>query len=139
MEKVEINKPIILKNKILLPQSIFEGSKIYEHGVEIKFRCSSCAIDNSFILDSNSGNLLDDLFLKRKLISKDEILRNHIAKESTKIYRHLGEVMIFPNLSALYLFLRCVNCDAIFMVTFSFGESQPGRNICYISGLWQIE
>ncbi|MDI9882795.1 hypothetical protein [Flectobacillus longus] len=139
MKKIDINNPIILKNKIELPTNIFEGSTIYEYGVEVKFKCPICQTNNNVIIDDNTGNLLEDLYIRKKLITKKEILKNNIAKESPRIYRHLGELMIFQNLSALYLFSKCNNCDAKFMTSFSFGESQPSRNVCYISGVWLID
>lgn len=138
MQIIDINNPFILKNKIALPTSIFEGNEIYEHGVEVKFNCPSCQTNNILKIDSKSGCLLDDLYLQKKLITKDEILNKHIAKESPKIFKHLGELMIFQNLSALYVFSICDNCGTKFIIAFSFGESQPSRDICYISGVWLI-
>ena len=68
-----------------------------------------------------------------------KFLKKQNAKESPKIYKHLGQFMIFQNLSALYLFSICDNCGAKFMIAFSFGESQPCRDVCYISGVWLID
>jgi hypothetical protein len=139
VKNIEIHNPIVLKDKVLLSINIVEGKKIYENGVEINFECPNCKSNNSFIINNDSGELLDNLFLKKKLITKDEIIKKHVAKESPKIYRYLGELMIFQNLSVLYSFLKCNNCEDNFIVVFSFGESQPSRDVCYISGLWKIE
>ena len=119
MKKIDINNPIIIKNKIALSTSIFEGKEIYEQGVEVKFKCPNCQINNSLKIDNDSGSLLDDLYIRKKLITKEEILKKQIAKESPKIYKHLGQFMIFQNLSALYLFFICDNCGAKFMIAFS--------------------
>ena len=138
MKNIEITNPIVIKYKILLPKNIFEGSEIYQNGVEVSCKCPNCTIDNSFQLNENSGELLEDLFLKKKLISKADLLKNNVAKEAPKLYKYLGELTVFQNLSALYLFLKCDNCDSKFILVFSFGESQPNRVVCYISGLWLI-
>ena len=139
MKKIDINNPIIIKNKIALSTSIFEGKEIYEQGVEVKFKCPNCQINNSLKIDNDSGSLLDDLYIRKKLITKEEILKKQIAKESPKIYKHLGQFMIFQNLSALYLFSICDNCGAKFMIAFSFGESQLCIFVFYISGVWLID
>jgi hypothetical protein len=85
MKKIDINNPIILKNKIALSTNIFEGSTIYEYGVEVKFKCPICQTNNNVIIDDNTGNLLEDLYIRKKLITKKEILKNNIAKESPHI------------------------------------------------------
>lgn len=138
MNEIKIKGPFTIKNRIPLSRNIFEGALIYQDGVEVKIKCANCLTENSFTLNDNTGDLLDDLFLKYNFVTRQEILKWGIAKENSKINRHLGEMVVFPNLSALYTFLECDVCKTEFIVVFSFGEPQPGRNLCFVSGVWSI-
>ena len=60
MKKIDINNPIIIKNKIALSTSIFEGKEIYEQCVKIKLKCPNCKIKNRKKIGNDSGSLLDD-------------------------------------------------------------------------------
>jgi hypothetical protein len=138
MREVEIKIPILIKNKVLLARNTFEGSYLYQQGATITFKCTCCSDDCNFAINESSGTLLDTL-VSKKIISEIEIIKNGLAKKTSKVNKHIGKLFVFPNLNALYMLLQCANCNMKFIAVFSFGESQPGRQICFLSGIWDID
>ena len=135
MRKIDVCMPIKIGYKILLPKNIYENKS---DDLQISFICNKCMQTSNLLLSSQGVDLLDNLFLIKKIIDKKDLISNGIAKENSKIYSYLGELSIFPNLPALYNFIECSKCNTKYIIVFSVGESQPGRNIFFIGGIWNI-
>lgn len=70
MREIKIIKPITVGNKIPLAKSTFEGPAIYQDGVKVIFSCPNCNTKNSLLINESTGDLLDNLFLKKNIIKK---------------------------------------------------------------------
>ncbi|MEW7292608.1 ankyrin repeat domain-containing protein [Aquimarina sp. 2304DJ70-9] len=124
-------------NKILLPKSDFRESEMFPE-VILKFPCKKCNETNEVkIIPFKTGTSLD-ILTQKKLISKEELIKNGVAKSAAKFQSHLGE-LIFCNLPALYEGFKCSSCSETYLIVFGSGESQPGRMTCQISGIWKVE
>ena len=86
---------------------------------------------NYFAVIKTIANLVN-----KKSIQIEEITKNGIAKLTTKHNSYLGTFCLQNNLPAYYNLIKCD--DKNYIVVFGFGEVQAGRNILYISGIWEI-
>lgn len=80
-------------------------------------------------------SLLENLVLNNSLC-KEDIIKNGMAKLTTKFDKHLGLFTVFPNLTAYYKLFECNESKKTYIIIFGFGESQPGRNLAYVTGIW---
>lgn len=117
-------------NIIPIKQNIYEN--FFENSLE--FVCPDCSekIEINFLYELN---LLENLVVNNSL-SKEDIIKNGMAKLTTKFDKHLGLFSVFPNLAAYYRLFTCSKSSRDFIIVFGFGESQPGRNLAYVSGIW---
>ncbi len=135
---IEINRPFSVLKKILLPTNSFIGSEIYD-GVEIEYSCIECSKKNVVRIDFfKNYDILDSLFKGQNFITKDNLIKNGLALSSKKFQSHLGDLVV-SNFAANYFGFKCPNCNATYITVFGVGESQPGKNECYVSGIWSID
>lgn len=121
-----------IKKNIPIGKNQYED--FYDESLYIDFICpnSNKIISIDVLLNFH---LLENLVNKR-LIQIEEITKNGMAKLTTKHNSYLGIFCVQNNLSAYY---NLINCDdKNYIVVFGFGEVQAGRNILYISGIWEI-
>lgn len=121
-------------SKIHIPQNSYESFN--EDALVVDFTCDNCMSNIKLDLMSNY-HLLENL-VDSGTMSEDEIIKNGLAKLSSKSYKHLGLFAIHSNLPAYYKIIDCMECGYKFIAVFGFGEIQNGRNILYISGIWRI-
>lgn len=121
-------------SKILIRQNIYESFN--EDSLAIDFACGNCL--SNIKLDLMSEYYLLENLVDSGIMSEDEIIKNGLAKLSSKLYKHLGLFTIYSNLPAYYKIIDCLECGYKFIAVFGFGEIQNGRNVLYISGIWRI-
>lgn len=134
----------MIKNKFSLGQRViisrdeFVGDEVYTNMI-LNYNCSNCSETNKVnIIPYNTGRLLDEICSEEKaLISKDELIMSQAAFRRPRSTKHLSE-MVIMNLHARYELLKCENCKESHILIFAFGESQPSRVICKITGVWNI-
>lgn len=71
-------------------------------------------------------------------LSEEEIIKNGLAKLTKRQDKHLGLFTVFNNLPAYYFICTCKDCLESYIAIFGLGESQAGRDIAYVSGVWHI-
>lgn len=74
---------------------------------------------------------------RNEYLSIDKIIEEGLAKKSSAWSSHHGEYLVY-DLPTLYFKQVCHSCKEKFIIVFGLGESQPGKWICKISGVWQI-
>ncbi len=134
---IEINKPFTILSRVLLPKSEYEGTEMFPK-IEFNFYCNHC--HNLIYVEIEpfkTGIALTNLYAQNSFIEKSELLRNGVAKLAKSWQSHLGDLVLF-NIPALYLGLRCMTCKKKYLLVFGCGEVQPGRMLCQISGIWEI-
>lgn len=119
----------ILK-KVIIPKHLFEN--IVGYGNELLFEFVSQEGDKI------KTNLIQEYHLLEKLVTdniltKEDIIKNGIARETTKFNSYLGLFTVFSNLGAYYKIVDK------YVIVFGIGEVQNGRNVMYISGVWEYE
>lgn len=116
-------------SKILIDQNLYEDINFNELFFIFSIQNGSKRIKVNLLQDFN---LSEDL-IEHNVLNKREIIENGMAKETPKFYSHLGNFMVYPNLSAYYKLVED------YIIIYGFGEVQNGRNILYISGVWKID
>ena len=122
----------ILKN-IPIVRKLYEN--FHEESLFVDF---SCFNQNIHINILNDYNLLENL-VSKNILDKDDIIKNGLAKITSKYEKHLGSFSVFSNLPAYYHIIVCDLCKKRYMIVYGCGESQPGRDVVYISGIWEVE
>ncbi|HCO66657.1 MAG TPA: hypothetical protein DIT04_02720 [Dysgonomonas sp.] len=103
----------------------------------MEFPCIDCKERvNTDLL--NGYNDLEDLIAVNDM-SKESVVKQGMAQLRKKIYAYSGLFIVYNNLPAYYKIFLCNNCKNKHIAVFGFGESQPGRNLLYISGVWKIK
>jgi len=121
-----------IKQIIPIGKNIHEN--FYNDSLYIDFICPNSNEKQSvdILLDFH---LLENLVIENSL-QKEDIVKNGMAKLTNKHNSYLGLFSIYNNLSANYNLLNCGENN--YIVVFGVGEVQTGRNILYISGIWEI-
>ncbi|RZS92435.1 hypothetical protein [Aquimarina brevivitae] len=117
---------------VILKEKHFE----YNHPkVTIHFNCLKCCCNNNVdIINYQTGRNFNDLVELGK-IDVEYLLKNDIVRYDKAISKYY----IIQKLPTLYELLSCDSCQEKYMMFFSLGEYQPGRDICEVSGLLRID
>jgi hypothetical protein len=135
MKKIE-NKIELLK-KICLSKSQFENEEL-KTKITTHFACDTCSKHiNVDIVPYCTGYSFTSIY-KNNYLTPYEILNSNMAKTALTYVTHLGEYLV-SNLPTLYLSISCPKCNEKFILVFGYGEKQPNRWICKISGVWHIK
>lgn len=103
----------------------------------------------SFSFKSNNDNLISveikpyqtgfpffNLY-RNNYISEAEINEEKMAKPASRWASHYGEYLVY-DLPTLYFQMNDPISNENYLVIFGLGESQLGKGVCKISGVWQI-
>lgn len=132
MERI-INKIILLK-KIEVFKKIFINNEI-DKGIRTQYYCCCCNNKNEInIIPYKTGYPFNEMY-DADLLRIEDIINNKLAERTNKNYEYLGKFTI-NNLNTLYFSIKCNNCKEKYLVVFSYGEKQPGLEMCQISGIW---
>ncbi|MDR6514453.1 hypothetical protein [Chryseobacterium camelliae] len=130
-----IQKEIIIGKKVEITKSSFVNEEIAS-SAEVKFTCCQCSHLNSVIIKPyESGFPIFQLYHENRVLSRNELLKNDMARKTSYHMLHLGEITV-NDLPTLYLSTDCKNCSEKYLVIFSYGEKQPGLEILQLSGIW---
>lgn len=127
-----------IDEKVSLSKNTFEGGEIYSNGINVPFYCVNCKNKIESLLELEKGTWSDNLLRNFPFLDRNEILKKGIAANNSKMFKHLGEFSIFPNLPVYYYIFDCIECSIKYMIVYAYGESQPGRDLAYISGVWKL-
>jgi hypothetical protein len=115
------------------------GKNLYDdfldNSLYIEFICPDSLEKQKINILKDYGSLED--FVNKGLLQKEDIIKNGLAKITNKHNNYLGLFSVYTNLSANYKLIKCKKNS--YIVVFAFGEIQAGRNILYVSGIWEIE
>jgi len=129
----KIKSPIKIAKRILLAQSQF--NKIYPK-VNVEYTCYNCHKKNEIeITPLKTGKILKNL-VDSNYIKHEDIIANGVAKKGLK---KDDDYYLVHGLPTMYNLFSCDHCNNSYMMIFAIGESQPGRELCKISGIWNIE
>jgi len=135
MEKAD--KPLKIIDKSHLCQDEFTNNQLTP-SVVTNFNCCNCNQNNQIkIVPYKTGFPFSSLYLNN-FLSKEDILDFKIATVSSKWSLHLG-VYLVKNLPTLYFIEKCTHCSKNFLIVFGLGESQLGKLVCKISGVWLLK
>ncbi len=130
-EKIEIIKEAILPKKVFINKEITDS-------IICSFYCNSCLSKTQFIIEPfKAGFPFYEIYFEEKVLSDKEILINRIASVTSKFALNYGAYTV-NNLPTLYFGMDCNSCGLTHIVVFSYGEKQPGLEICQISGVWSF-
>lgn len=122
-----------IKKVIPINKKLYEN--ISNENFRIEFSCPESSEKKEIDVFNDYG-YLEDLVNENKLL-KEDIIKNGIATITNKHNNYLGLFSVYNNLSANYKLLSCQKNN--YIIVFDFGEVQAGRNILYVSGIWEIE
>lgn len=126
-----------LGQKILPAKSTFINAELTPFA-KTTYACAKCSTTNNIIITPyQTGYPFGELY-KKGLISAEQILVSSMASKSSNWANHFGEFLV-ENLPTLYYIDACQNCRKRYLLVFGFGESQPGKMMCVISGVWGIK
>ncbi|MDR6922517.1 MULTISPECIES: hypothetical protein [Chryseobacterium] len=133
-----ISTKISISKKALIEKSIFTNGEINPSAIT-KFICCDCSHENMVeIIPYQSGFPIFQVYHEDKILSKNELLQNGMAAETSKGMIHFGELTV-NNLPTLYFGTSCKTCPAKYIGIFSYGEKQPGLTALQISGIWKYK
>ena len=122
----------------LMPKTSYEQDEIYP-SLKFAFECGQCKTPLAIELRPfHGGFALTDLCQKYDFISEDELLDKGVAKRKTKPNTDRARLELDRGLPAIYGVISCEFCSKDFLLVFGFGEVQPGRDQCQVSGIWEI-
>ncbi|MDY3339578.1 hypothetical protein PG279_10395 [Riemerella anatipestifer] len=124
-----------MKISKLIPISRNLYENFYDESFYLEFICPNSFEKKEINILKDFG-YLDDL-VTENILQKDDIIKNGIALSTNKHNNYLGLFSIYNNLSAKYKFITCE--QKFYIIVFDYGEVQTGRNILYISGIWEVE
>ncbi len=132
---------IFHKIKILKAAIVSENTFRNEQtdpSVQSSFKCCHCSKYNKInIVPYQTGFPFSEIYKNEKVLTAHEILDNGLATKTSDWAVYMGDFTI-DNLPTLYFGVDCNFCNAKHIVVFSFGEKQPGLEICEISGVWEF-
>ncbi len=129
----KIKSLIKIVKRILLAQSQF--NKIYPK-VNFEYTCCNCHKKNEIeITPLKTGENLKKL-VDLNHIKHDDIIANGVAKKGLK---KDDDYYLVHGLPTMYHLFSCNHCNNRYIMIFAIGEPQPGRELCKISGIWNIE
>ncbi|VDH15450.1 Uncharacterised protein [Algoriella xinjiangensis] len=132
MEKI-IHKINILK-KVEIFKKIFINDAI-DKGIKTEFYCSNCSSQNEInIILYKTGFSFSELY-ETGILDEKDIIEYKMASKTSENYEYLGKYTV-NNLPTLYFHIRCNKCLEKYIIIFSYGEKQPGLEVCEISGAW---
>lgn len=133
-----INDKIVITNLIPNSNRTFSNDEINSF-VNHRFKCTTCNCENEFnITPYETGFGFLEIYENGKILTKDEVIKNKIATQTSPWASYLGELTV-NDLATLYLSVACKNCKSNYLIVFSFGEKQPGLTLLEISGVWQYK
>ena len=133
----KIEKKIIIKKRADITKKQFINNEMFPY-IKSSFYCCNCQKKNHInIIPYETGHPFSELYMNNYL-SENEILDNRIAKVTSIHYRRFGHFTI-NNLPTFYFAIKCIDCDSIYLIVFSFGEKQPSLEICQMSDAYEIE
>jgi hypothetical protein len=133
-----ISNKISIHKKALTAKSSFINDEMIPAAVTT-FTCCDCGHENTIeIIPYNSGFPILQIYQENKVLSKNELLKNGMVSETSKMMSHFGELTV-NNLPTLYFGTGCSSCHAKYICVFSYGERQPGLTALNISGIWKYE
>lgn len=124
---MKINKVIPINKKL------YENFHNEDH--QIEFVCPDSFERKEIDILKGYGNL--ENLVTDSILRKEDIIKNGLASSTNKYNNYLGLFSVYNNLSAKYKFIVCN--QKFYIVVFDFGEVQTGRDILYISGIWEVE
>lgn len=131
-----ISKKIFIEKQVAVEKDTFSNAEIGQSAA-VKFKCCNCGHENiAKITPYESGFPIFQLYNDEKILTKNELLSNHIVSETSVHLLHFGELTV-NNLPTLYLGTDCPTCDSKYICVFSYGEKQPGLTLLTISGVWK--
>lgn len=117
---------------------IFSNEQIYPYA-KSNFNCCYCEFNNEIkITPYETGFGFFEIYNNEKVLTKEEIITNKIAKKSSPWATYLGEITV-NDLPTLYFGTLCKKCYSNHLVVFCCGEKQPGLVLLEISGVWKYE
>ncbi|PKF76032.1 hypothetical protein [Chryseobacterium sp. PMSZPI] len=133
-----ISKKISIGKKALLEKDIFTNDEISPSAI-VNFICGDCNHQNTVeIIPYQSGYPIIQMYHNDQVLSKNELLKNGLATETSTGMQHFGEITV-NNLPTLYFGTACSTCHSKYIGVFSYGEKQPGLTILNISGIWKYQ
>jgi len=134
----KISGIVTVKNHAVLERKIFINEQL-DPIVNTSFYCNNCNCRNHItIVPYKTGFSFLDLYANNEFLNENEISRNRMATKTSKSALRFGNYTV-SNLPTLYFGTKCIECGREYLVVFSYGEKQPGLEICEISGVWEIE
>jgi len=134
---LKIERPIKVNKRLDIEKSVFINEEL-KPSAKTQFECSSCGEVNDIEIKAyKTGFPLFNLY-RNKLLSEEQIKELDIAKPSSRWSSHFGEYLVY-DLPTLYYHIKCSKCAKNFIIVFGLGESQPGKWVCKISGVWDFD
>ena len=132
-----LNKKILGLTLVHLNQSYFINEEV-RPSVRTTYICNNCNCDNEIeIKPFQTGFPFKEVY-ENALLTEEQILEAGIATRSSEWAANYGKYLV-ANLSTIYFVASCEKCGKDHLTVFGFGESQPGRTECVISGVWEIK
>ncbi|SHJ48168.1 hypothetical protein [Aquimarina spongiae] len=129
-EKIHSIKPVSYGKDKFINKELEPSAKTF-------YVCRNCKTENEIEIEPYKTGFPFFEIYRNKLIDESIILDSGMASKSIRQSEYLGEYLVL-NLPTLYFKTSCKNCNSDHMVVFGCGESQPGKQICKISGVWNI-
>ena len=130
--------PFTLKNEILLSKKLWRGKEIFPE-VGFEFTCNNCKKVNRIGLGiEGPGRIVKELYHNSGEFDKNDFLQNSAVYE-TRLKNEWYDLVTSSDLPALYVMKNCQSCGTKHIIIYGVGESQPGRDILEVSGVWEIE
>lgn len=133
-----ISKKIKIGKKALIQKDRFINDEAIPAAVT-EFTCCECGHGNTVeISPYQSGFPIFQIYNEDKVVSKSELLKNHMTAETSQRMQHYGELTV-NDLPTLYFGTNCTSCNTNYICIFSYGEKQPSLEILNISGIWEYQ
>lgn len=133
-----ISKKIKINTKALIAKSNFINAEIIPSAIT-QFTCCNCSHDNTIeIIPYESGFPIFQIYNEDNVLSKTELLKNGMVRETSPRMLHYGELTVSDQ-PTLYFGTDCQSCHSKYIGVFGYGEKQPGLTILDISGIWKYE
>lgn len=123
-----------IKKKVLVRKKIFE----YFNGNSVKINELTSEIGGVDTVNLSDNPMLLESLLEKGDLDCKTIKKEGLANETTKFNKYLGQYTVFNNLAAYVKQVKTAD-NVNYLIVYGLGEVQNGRNILYVSGIYEIE
>jgi len=134
----KISKKFEIGNKIDYPTNALEMRDFYP-AMKVNFACCNCL--SNVQIEFEPSKVQERLFelYSMQYVDIDDLVDSGVgilmrSQRENRPYLTINHAKI-----AQYAVFECNRCYTDFLFVFGIDEFQPGRDICSISGLWEVK